>query len=190
MRSSLLITLVSLLFFTGCVHEIDIAPNQDKLVKVRPVSIHKNVAYYIPQNLYNQKVETPSGNNDTLRYQPYQQTEAALKKVLENIFDSVHKVSDPKERLTNIDYIFVPHIETISSSNSNVDWEPTRFNMILQVSVYDKKKKKLLTTYAVGKGVANFGRYQSEPTYAVEIATRSAFLQFQDEIITKRATFK
>ena len=78
----------------------------------------------------------------------------------------------------------------MSLSNSNVDWQPTKFNIILKVKVLTADKSELLTTYAQGKGVANFGRYRDNPTYAVEIASRSAFLQFQDEIITKRKRFK
>ena len=55
---------------------------------------------------------------------------------------------------------------------------------------YRADKDPFYESYAQGKGVANFGRYQDNPAHAVEIASRSAFLQFQDEIITKRALFK
>ncbi|MEE8589297.1 MAG: hypothetical protein V3S80_08155, partial [Sulfurimonadaceae bacterium] len=61
---------------------------------------------------------------------------------------------------------------------------------ILKVQVLQADNRELFTTYAQGKGVANFRQYQENPTYAVEIASRSAFLQFQDEIITKRQLFK
>jgi hypothetical protein len=109
------------------------------------------------------------------------------------VFTEVYKIdtlSDEKIKEHNIRFVFIPAIETMSSSNSNVDWQPTKFNMILKVKVLKADHNELFTTYAQGKGIANFGRYQDNPTYAVEIASRSAFLQFQDEIITKRKLFK
>ena len=184
--------LLPLVLFSACVHDITIAPETASLNKVRPVTIDRTVAYYIPKALYEQSVITPGGNNDTLRYTPYKDTQEALSKVLHNVFTKVYKVEGPNDPLIKekkIQFLFVSHIETMSSSNSNVDWQPTKFNIILKVKVL-KGKEELLITYAQGKGIANFGRYQDDATYAVKIATRSAFLQFQDEIITKRHLFK
>ena len=184
--------LLPLVLFTACVHDITIAPETASLKKVRPVTIHRSVAYYIPKELYDLSVQTPGGNNDTLRYTPYKDTEEALSKVLNNVFTKVTKLESLDETLMKekgIQFLFVPHIDTMSSSNSNVDWQPTKFNIILKVKVY-KGKEELFTSYAEGKGIANFGRYQRDATYAVKIATRSAFLQLQDEIITKRKLFK
>ncbi len=188
-----LVPLLTFLFLSGCVHDISVAPELSKIEKVRPVTIHRTVAYYTPAERYDEVVITPGGNSDELRYLPYQDTEPSLKKVLDNIFTAVYKIDsldDEKIKKHNIQYIFIPAIETMSYSNSNVDWQPTKFNMILKVKILKADKTKLFTTYAQGKGVANFGRYQDNPTYAVEIASRSAFLQLQDEIITKRARFR
>lgn len=182
-----------LLLLSGCVHDISVAPELSKVKKTRPVTIHRTVAYYIPTERYTQSVTTPGGNNDTLRYMPYKDTEASLKKVLQNVFTKVHKLTsldDAQINTSGIQFVFIPEIETMSSSNSNVDWEPTKFNMILKVKILNSDKSELFTTYAQGKGIANFGRYQDNPTYAVETASRSAFLQLQDEIITKRKQFK
>lgn len=185
--------LFTLLLMSGCVHDISVAPELSKIEKTRPVTIHRSVAFYIPAELYTQSVITPGGNNDDLRYSPYKDTEPSLKKVLDNVFTKVYKIdslNDEKIEKHNIQFIFIPTIETMSFSNSNVDWQPTKFNMILKVKVLESDNSELFTTYAQGKGVANFGRYQDNPTYAVETASRSAFLQFQDEIITKRKRFK
>ncbi len=182
-----------LLLLSGCVHDISVAPELAKIEKVRPVTIHRTVAYYIPKERYEKSVQTPGGNNDKLRYSPYKDTEASFKKVLVNIFTEVHKIDsldDEQIKKLGIQFIFTPEIETMSFSNSNVDWEPTKFNMILKIKVLKADKSELFTSYAQGKGIANFGRYQDNPAYAVEIASRSAFLQFQDEIITKRKRFK
>lgn len=187
------IVLLSLLFLSGCVHDISVAPELSHLKKTRPVTIARSVAYYIPAERYETVVTTPGGNNDQLRYTPYKDTEPSLKKVLGNVFTEVHKIEgldDRKIKEHDIQFIFVPTIETMSRSNSNVDWQPTKFNMILKVDVFHADRKKLFTTYAQGKGIANFGRYQEDPVYAVKIASRSAFLQFQDEIITKRERFR
>lgn len=184
--------LLPLVLFSACVHDITIAPETASLKKIRPVTIDRTVAYYLPKALYEQKVVTPGGNNDTLRYTPYKDTEEALSKILHNVFTKVYKVNGPNDPLIKekkVQFLFVPHIETMSSSNSNVDWQPTKFNIILKVTVF-KGEEKLLRTYAQGKGIANFGRYQDDATYAVKTATRSAFLQFQDEIITKRNLFR
>ena len=182
-----------LLLLSACVHDISLAPEISKVTKIRPVTIHRTVAYYIPKEKYTMTVETPGGNNDTLHYTPYQDTEPAFKKVLTNVFTKVYRLetldADKMDSL-GIQFIFIPEIETMSLSNSNVDWQPTKFNMVLRVKILKRDKSELFTSYAEGKGIANFGRYEKNPTYAVEIASRSAFLQFQDEIITKRKRFK
>ena len=184
---------LSLFLFSACVHDISIAPKISKVTKVRPVTIHRTVAYYIPKEKYIKVVETPGGNNDKLRYTPYQDTESAFKKVLTNIFTKVYKLETLDAKHISdlgIQFIFIPEIETMSLSNSNVDWQPTKFNMVLRVKILKSDRSELFTSYAEGKGIANFGRYQETPTYAVEVASRSAFLQLQDEIITKRKRFK
>lgn len=178
---------------SGCVHDITVAPELSRLKKVRPVTIDRTVAYYIPPELYASSVTTPGGNNDELRYSPYRESEAALKKVLENLFSEVYRIDsldDEKIGKHHIRFIFVPRIETLSYSNSNVDWQPTKFSFILKVAFLTADKKPLHDSYAHGKGVANFGRYRDNPAYAAEIASRSAFLQFQDEIIDQRELFK
>lgn len=187
------ILFTALLLFSGCVHDISVAPELSKVKKTRPVTIHRTVAYFIPRERYATNITTPGGNNDTLRYTPYKDTEAAFKKVLDNVFTSVHKIDSLDDTTINakgIQFIFIPTIETMSFSNSNVDWEPTKFTMILKVKILKADQQELFTTYAKGKGIANFGRYQENPAYAVEIASRSAFLQLQDEIITKRKRFQ
>ncbi len=178
---------------SGCVHDISVAPELSKITKERPVTIHGTVAYFIPPEQYARQVTTPGGNNDMLRYSPYKESEAALKKVLENVFTKVHRIDSlDDEKIDNhhIRFIFVPQIETMSYSNSNVDWEPTKFSFILKVKFLTADKKTFYESYAQGKGIANFGRYRDNPAYAVEIASRSAFLQLQDEIIDQRELFK
>jgi hypothetical protein len=185
---------IPLLFLlSGCVHDISVAPELSKITKERPVTIDRSVAYYIPPHEYELSVTTPGGNNDTLRYKPYKESEPALRKVLENVFTEVHRIDsleDTKINKHKIRFIFIPQIETLSHSNSNVDWQPTKFTFILKVKFLTADKKPFYESYAQGKGIANFGRYQENPAYAVEIASRSALLQFQDEIITQRNLFK
>jgi len=185
---------IPLLFLLGgCAHDISVAPELSKITKVRPVTIDRSVAYYIPPNALDLSVTTPGGNNDTLRYKPYKESEPALRRVLENVFTEVHRIdslADAKIDKHNIRFIFIPQIETMSYSNSNVDWQPTKFTFILKVKFLTADNKPFYESYAQGKGIANFGRYQDNPAYAVEIASRSALLQFQDEIITQRNLFK
>jgi len=178
---------------SACVHDVSVAPELSKIKKVRPVTISRSVAYYIPKEKLDQVVLTPGGNNDQLRYSPYKESEPAFKKVLDNIFTKVYRISsfqDPLITEKKIQFIFVPTIKTASYSNSNVDWEPTKFTYILDVNIYRPHKELLFGIHTQGKGIANFGRYQENPAYAIEIASRSALLQFQDEIITQRAKFK
>ncbi|WP_345977423.1 hypothetical protein [Sulfurimonas sp. HSL3-7] len=188
-----LFLLFPLVLMSGCIHDISVAPELSKIIKERPVTIHRTVAYYIPSELYALQVTTPGGNNDELRYSPYKESEAALKKVLGNVFTEVHRIDsldDPKIGEHRIRFIFVPQIETMSYSNSNVDWQPTKFSFILKVKFLTVDKKRFYESYAHGKGISNFGRYQDNPAYAVEIASRSAFLQLQDEIINQRTLFR
>ena len=189
----LFVFLLAGLLFSACIHDVSVAPELSKIKKERPVTIFRSVAYYIPEEKLKRVVLTPGGNNDQLRYSPYKESEMAFKKVLNNVFTKVYKISsfhDPLIAEKKIQFIFVPTIETASYSNSNVDWEPTKFTYILDVNIYRHNKELVFKTYAQGKGIANFGRYQENPAYAIEIASRSALLQFQDEIITKRKKFK
>jgi hypothetical protein len=188
-----LLLLAALVLMSGCVHDISVAPELAKVKKVRPVTIERSVAYYIPPELYALSVTTPGGNNDQLRYSPYKESEPALIKVLENVFTEVHRIDsldDEKIGRYHIRFIFVPQIETMSYSNSNVDWQPTKFNFILNVTFLTAEKKAFYQSHAEGKGITNFGRYEDNPSYAAEVASRSAFLQFQNEIIDQRELFK
>jgi hypothetical protein len=188
-----LLLLAALVLMSGCVHDISVAPELAKVKKVRPVTIERSVAYYIPPEHYALSVTTPGGNNDLLRYSPYKESEPALKKVLENVFTEVHRIDsldDAKIDKYRIRFIFVPQIETISYSNSNVDWPPTKFNFTLDVAFLDADKKTFYRSHAEGRGITNFGRYKENPAYAAEVASRSAFLQFQNEIIDQRNLFK
>ena len=189
----ILLSILTLFLLSACVHDVSVAPELSKIKKVRPVTIHRSVAYYIADDKMKKIVQTPGGNNDKLRYSPYKESEPAFKKVLNNVFTKVYKISsleDPLIKEKKIQFIFVPTIETASYSNSNVDWQPTKFNYILDVEIYSDLQELLFKTHAHGKGIANFGRYQENPAYAIEVASRSAILQFQDEIITKRKKFK
>jgi hypothetical protein len=182
------------LLFQGCVHEISTAPD---LGAIKDQNIHyktqQKVAYYIPEAQYAEKFVTEGGDGHSVTYTPYKETEAALRKVLSNLFTSVSRLDSLDVKSVaekRIAYVFVPTIKTYSASSSNIDWEPTRFVMSISCRALDPSLKEVWKTEIIGKGRANFAQLERNPSRSAQKASKFAYLNLQKEILRARSVFK
>lgn len=188
-----LLLLIALLF-QGCVHEISTAPD---LGAIKDQNIHykitQTVAYYISKEQYEERFVTKGGDGHDVTYAPYKETEAALRKVLSNLFTTVHRLDTlDKQSIAGkkIAYIFVPTIRSYSSSASNIDWEPTRFIMSIDCRALDHDLKEVWRSEVTGKGKANFAQLERNPSLSAQKASKFAYLNLQKELLRARSDFK
>lgn len=179
--------LLSLVIGIGCAHQINIAPPLNTLDVEGINKIDKNVGYYIsPENL-SKEVTTPGGGGDSVKYFPYKESEPALNKILSNIFVKVYPLASADDNqfiLSNdISYVFIPKIETNSSSKSFVTWPPTNFSVSLACKALDSSGSVIWQKNVEGVAVAEFSDFKHDFSLAAKRAVKKAFLMLQDEII-------
>jgi len=175
----------STLLAVGCAHQINITPPLNTLDS-NTAKVDKTVGYYISAADRAKEVITPGGGGDKVKYLPYQESEPALNKVLSNRYTKVVSIPslDDKQFIASnkISYIFVPTIETDSSSDSAFTWPPTKFSVSLDckaigpagTTVWEKKVK--------GEGQATFSEFKHDFSLAARRASKAAFVNLQQEI--------
>ncbi|MDA3915350.1 MAG: hypothetical protein PF690_00050 [Deltaproteobacteria bacterium] len=180
------IILLSLFLLIGCGHSINISPPLNTLDKDGIHKIDKNVGYFISKENIAKEITTPGGG-DKVKYFPYKESEPALKKILSNIFDQVHRVPSVTDlqfiTSNNISYIFTPEFKTDSSSESMFTWPPTKFSIIIDCKAVDKAGIVLWQTKITSEGNAEFAKFKHDFSLAAKRATKKAFTKLQDEII-------
>ena len=178
------------IFAGGCAHQINITPPLNTL-DISVNKINKNVGYYIaPEDLAKQ-VTTPGGGGDKVKYFPYKESEPALNKILSNIFAKVHPLpsaDDSQFISTNdISYIFIPKIETNSSSRSALTWPPTNFTVSIDCKALNSSGSVIWQKSVNGEGNAEFNEFKHDFSLAAKRAVKNAFLILQKEIIKSEA---
>ena len=135
------IAVTALVLTVGCAHQINITPPLNTLDADGIRKIDKNAGYYISPDDLTKEVTTPGGGGDKVKYFPYKESEPALNKILSNIFVKVYPLAsadDSQFILSNdISYVFIPKIETNSSSKSALTWPPTNFTVSLDCKALD-----------------------------------------------------
>ena len=186
-KIKLLLVLLPLLAMVGCAHPMVISPRIDELPVENKVKVDKVVGYYISAANLALNVESPGGGGDRLSYHPYKDIEAALSKVLFNIYKDVYKLkskNDVSELKTNkITYVFVPTVSTTSSSPSPFTWPPTDFSVTLKVKALDNAGKQLWSSEVKGEGHAEFEQFKDDFQLAARLASKEAFIKLQKEIV-------
>jgi hypothetical protein len=174
------------LLAAGCARQINIAPPLEALDARGVARIEKTVAYYISPSNSAKEVETPAGGGDRVKYQPYREVEPALRQVLSNLFTKVVSVPslDDKQFLASngVDFVFVPTIETDSSSDSSVTWPPTRFTVTLDCLAVDRSGTKVWHKKVSAQGSAAFNEFVHDRSLSARRASRDAFMLLQREI--------
>src|SRR5229473_20743 len=179
--------IVGVLLLVGCAHPISMAPKMSAFDgKQANQKISKNVGYYISQEDRDREVTTPGGGGDKIQYFPYRDIEPGLYKVLSNGFNDVYLVKslDDKSFLVEkkIAYVFVPKIETSSSSSSAFTWPPTNFTVSLECRTLSPAGAVVWQTTAKGEGKATFSEFKSDFSLAARLASEQALLQLQKQI--------
>lgn len=180
------VVLAASLLVIGCAHQINITPPLNTFDDKNLARIDKTVAYYIAPADRTREVVTPGGGGDKVKYLPYQESEPALKQVLSNLFTRVVPIPsiDDKQFIAsnNITYVFVPAIETDSSSDSLLTWPPTRFVVTLDCRAMDVSGATVWQKKVKGEGHATFSEFKHDLSLSARRASRDAFLNLQREI--------
>jgi hypothetical protein len=178
---------LSLAFTIGCAHQINITPPLNTLPTDGISKIDKNVGYYISADDLSKEVITPGGGGDKIKYFSYRDSAPALNKILSNIFTQVYRLAsaDDKQFISsnNISYVFIPKIETNSSSKSAFTWPPTHFTVSLECKATDSSGSVIWSKEIKGEGEATFGEFKHNFPLAAKRAVKNAFSSLQKEII-------
>jgi len=175
------LAVATLLF--GCAHPYTIAPDASRLnaQDIKPLAV--NVGYFISPLDATKEVITPGGGGDKVKYTPYRDLEPALFKVLSNTFRRAYPLSSPNDRVAiqakNITFVFVPKLETDSSSDSAFTWPPTRFKLTLTCQAFDSEGKAIWMKQIDGEGNASFGEFKSDFPLAARRASEKVLLELQ-----------
>jgi hypothetical protein len=190
-RTAYLSVVLSFLFLTACAHPIVITPNMGELNANGTNKINKNVGYYIPAAERDKRVETPGGGGDKLSYTPYKDLEPAMQKTLANVFSDVYTVNSLEDKAflqaKKISYVFVPKIETESSSESAFTWPPTKFTVSLECAALDANGREIWRKTTKQSGEATFSEFKTDFPLAGKRAALKAFQDMQKTIHTTPA---
>ncbi len=174
----------------GCAHQINITPPLNTLETKDVVKIDKTVGYYISSANSSKVVETPGGGGDKVKYLPYLESEPALKQVLSNVFAKVVALPalDDKQFIAsnNVAFVFVPKIETTSSSDSGLTWPPTSFTLTLECKAVNASGAPVWQTTVKGQGTAEFSEFKHDFSLAARRASKDAFLRLQQELVAAK----
>jgi len=183
MKKQLLIIVsgfIAILLLTGCSHKISIDPSLDEIRLTNIENkINVNVGYYISEFNKNKKVNTPGGGGDSVDYTPYKDTESALNTVLSKIFNKVYSLKTLNDKdyikIKKIKYIFLPVINTNSSSSSAFTWPPTNFNFELKCKATNTNDKIIWEETIYSEGYASFSEFKNNFSLSAQRATEKAF---------------
>jgi hypothetical protein len=176
----------SLVLFFGCAHPIVITPDLSRISRDQVKPIDVNVGYYISPADLTREVETPGGGGDKVKYSPYKELEPALFKALSNVFRRAYSMPSANDTATiktnDIAFVFVPQIETESSSDSLLTWPPTSFKVKLSCKALDATGKVIWEKQIVGEGKATFSEFKADFSLAAKRASEQAISDFQREV--------
>jgi len=179
---------VSVFFFAvGCAHQINITPPLNTLDTTQIGKFSKNVGYFISTEDLSKEVTTPGGGGDKVKYFPYKECEPALNKILSNIFVKVYPLASANDnqfiKSNDISYVFIPKIETDSSSTSAFTWPPTNFTVSLDCKAFDSFGTVIWQKSVKGQGEAEFSEFKQDFPLAAKRAVKKAFSTLQEEIV-------
>lgn len=183
-----LLACTSVLLLTACAHPIVMSPDITKIepsAGVKPLA--KNVGYYIPADIREKEVTTPSGGGDSISYKPYKDIETALYKMLGNVFSKVTLLKTPNDAETiakqSIAYVITPDIKTTSSSPSPFTWPPTKFTVDLNGEITDAAGNKVGKITVQGQGAAEFDEFKNDFSLSAKRAAQDALLKMQTMLL-------
>ncbi len=187
--------LLSVITLVGCAHPITITPNLSTIDRKDVTPIDKNAGYFISDQDRENKVITPGGGGDKVEYTPYKDIEPALQKVLSNLFAKVYKVPSPEDTKfiadNDLAFVFVPRVQTTSSSSGIMTWMATDFTLILDCKAIDRSGKVVWEDSISKSGHAEFNEMMETGDYQLSSrrASEAVFLSLQEQL-NSNATFR
>lgn len=144
----LMVALSAVFLFSGCAHKVDISPDLGQIIQQEPqAKINKAVGYYISPEKRQLSVTTPAGGGDSVKYNPYLDTEPGFNLILSKVFAASYRVDDIKDLAfleeKNISWVFTPTITTDSSSRNAFFWPQTDFSMTINCIATDQSQKQV-----------------------------------------------
>lgn len=186
------VVLVGAFWLGGCAHQINITPPLNNIEAEAAGKVNKKVGYFISAEDMAKEVTTPGGGGDKVKYFPYKELEPALKKTLESVFDSAVAVPSAQDKAfmaaNNISYVFVPTIETNSSSDSAFTWPPTHFEVSIQAKAYKNDGSMAWQSRSVkGVGDASFSEFKHDFSLSARRASLDAMNKLRAELKATQA---
>jgi len=180
------LALAAIGLLTGCAHPITVSPDLTRITREGVTLIDVNVGYYISPADMAKEVTTPGGGGDKVKYLPYKELEPALFRALSNVFRRAYSLSAPSDPVAikekDITFVFIPQIETDSSSDSLLTWPPTSFQVNLACKALDRDGKVIWEKRLSGQGKATFGEFKTDFSLAAKRASEQVIAEFQREL--------
>lgn len=178
--------ILPVLLLVGCAHSINIAPNLSNNTRSDVKQIDVNVGYYISSEDLAREVISPGGGGDKVKYHPYKELEPALFKTFSNIFRRAYAMKSPTDKAAiqanDITFVFIPKIETISSSDSMFTWPPTMFQVKLTCQALNRDGNKIWEQQVTGQGNATFSEFKGNFSLAAQKASEQAIAELQSQL--------
>lgn len=179
-----IIVLLALLI-TGCAHQIEINPDMANINQAENKS-EKIVGYYISDENKKKKVTSPGGGGDKITYLPYSDLESAFYTALSSKYKDVYSVKSLDEsdfiNEKGISLIFVPEIETNSSSDSLMTWPATDFSIKLTCKAIDANGELVWEKTVESAGHAEFDEFKSDFSLSARRASEQAINLLVEEL--------
>lgn len=176
-------------FLAACAHPIVISPDPASLAKATE-RIGKNVGFVMTQADKGIQVTTPGGGGDNVSYYPYRDLEFGIYSTLSSVFSNVIPLNsvDEKQKITqqNLGMIFVPLIQTTSSSESLFTWPPTFFTIMIDYRMMDAAGAQLVSGRVLGEGRAEFSEFKSDFGLAAKRAGTDVLNKLKDKLATSQ----
>ncbi|MEH6593943.1 MAG: hypothetical protein V7736_00170 [Colwellia polaris] len=173
------------LLITGCAHQIEINPDMANIKQVENKS-DKIVGYFISEENKKKKVTTPGGGGDKISYLPYSDLESAFYTALSNKYKDVYSVKSLDEssfiKEKGISLIFVPEIETDSSSDSIMTWPATDFSIKLTCKAISASGDLVWEKTIESAGHAEFDEFKSDFSLSARRASEQAINLLVEEL--------
>lgn len=181
-----LLLVVSAVTIGGCAHPITLSPSLTDLeARSNQQRLKPTIGYFFTENR-TKSVTTSGGGGDDVTYEPYEDLETGIYKVLTNVFERVEVAEARSAEALNekgIDYLLGFTINTSSYSGSAFTWPPTDFEVNLSCQITDHSGSIIDLVRVSGKGHAEWSEFNSDFSLSAKRASTEALLQLQDALI-------
>ncbi len=185
--SKALFGLVAAVWLTGCAHPIVISPDPSTL-PVASEKIAKNVGFVISAADRAREVISPGGGGDNVSYVPYRDLEFALYSTLSSVFNNAVPLASQDDKKTmssqELKLIFVPTIQTTSSSESMFTWPPTFFSIMIDYNLLDASGVQVASGRVMGEGRAEFSEFKSDFGLSAKRAGTDVFNKLKNKLLS------